>query len=159
MTSRSDGYIPPCIPTRAYKVPAGPDCVHEIKHDGPRLQVRRDGDVVRLFTRCGYDWSGPLPAIATTAMRCAREAEWWPLERRLVKCKFEPMDLANMRQNGVRSIEVMCHGCRHEVVLNVDQYPGDLLVREFGPRLVCTKCGMVGADVRPNWKERRSGRA
>jgi hypothetical protein len=36
---------------------------------------------------------------------------------------IEPMDLANMRKNGVRSIEVMCHGCRHEVILNVDQYP------------------------------------
>jgi hypothetical protein len=46
----------------------------------------------------------------------------------------------------------MCHGCRHEVIHNVDKYPGDLLVREFGPRMVCTKCGMVGADVRPNWK-------
>ena len=57
------------------------------------------------------------------------------------------MDLANMRQNAVRSLDVMCHGCRHEVILNVDQYPGDLLVREFGPRMVCTKCGMVGADV------------
>jgi hypothetical protein len=54
------------------------------------------------------------------------------------------MDLANMRQNGVRSLEVMRHGCRHEVILNVDQYPGDLLLREFGPRMVCTKCGMVG---------------
>ena len=27
------------------------------------------------------------------------------------------MDLANMRQNGVRSLLIMCHGCRHEVVL------------------------------------------
>jgi hypothetical protein len=71
------------------------------------------------------------------------------------KYKIEPMDLANMRQNGVRSLDVMCHGCRHEVILNVDQYPGDLLVREFGPRMVCTKCGMVGADVRPSWKERQ----
>jgi hypothetical protein len=59
------------------------------------------------------------------------------------KYEIEPMDLANMRQNGVRSLDVMCHGCRHEVVINVDQYPGDLLVREFGPRMVCTKCGMV----------------
>jgi bifunctional non-homologous end joining protein LigD len=66
---RSDGYIPPCIPTRAYKVPAGPDWVHEIKHDGYRLQVRRDGDTVRLFTRRGYDWSGRYPAIAVTAMQ------------------------------------------------------------------------------------------
>jgi bifunctional non-homologous end joining protein LigD len=67
MTSRADGYIPPCIPTRAYKVPAGPDWVHEIKHDGYRLQVRRQGDVVRLFTRNGYDWSARYPAISVTA--------------------------------------------------------------------------------------------
>jgi bifunctional non-homologous end joining protein LigD len=67
MPSRSDGYIPPCIPTRASKAPAGPGWVHEIKHDGYRLQVRREGDVVRLFTRRGYDWSGRYPAIAVTA--------------------------------------------------------------------------------------------
>jgi hypothetical protein len=76
------------------------------------------------------------------------------VDRRLLKYEFEPMDLANMRQNGVRSLDIRCNGCRHEVILNVDQYPGDLLVREFGPRMVCTNCGMVGADVRPNWKER-----
>jgi hypothetical protein len=70
------------------------------------------------------------------------------------KYSIEPMDLANMRQNSVRSLLVMCYGCPHEVILNVDQYPGDLLVREFGPRMVCTKCGMVGAEVRPNWRER-----
>jgi ATP-dependent DNA ligase len=43
----------PCIPTRGAKVPAGPDWLHEIKHDGYRLMVRRDGDRVRLFTRRG----------------------------------------------------------------------------------------------------------
>jgi ATP-dependent DNA ligase len=67
--ARADGYIPPCIPTRAHKPPAGPGWVHEIKHDGFRLQVRRDGDVVRLFTRRGYDWSGRYPAIVVTAMQ------------------------------------------------------------------------------------------
>ena len=45
-------------------MPSGPDWVHEIKHDGYRLQVRRDGDTVRLFTRRGYDWTGRYPAIA-----------------------------------------------------------------------------------------------
>jgi bifunctional non-homologous end joining protein LigD len=60
-------FIPPCIPTRAPKPPAGPDWVHEIKHDGYRLQVRREGEVVRLFTRRGYDWSARYPAIAVTA--------------------------------------------------------------------------------------------
>jgi len=27
-------------------------------------------------------------------------------------------------------------------------------VPAFGPRMVCTSCGTVGADVRPNWQER-----
>jgi bifunctional non-homologous end joining protein LigD len=65
-TGHRDGYIPPCIPT-AYRVPSGPDWVHEIKHDGYRLQVRRHGDAVRLFTRRGYDWTARYPAIAVTA--------------------------------------------------------------------------------------------
>jgi hypothetical protein len=38
----------------------------------------------------------------------------------------EPMDLANMRHNGVRSLAVHCHQCRHEVIMNVDHLPGDL---------------------------------
>jgi len=25
----------------------------------------------------------------------------------------------------------------------------------FRPRMVCTGCGMAGADARPNWQERR----
>jgi bifunctional non-homologous end joining protein LigD len=64
----TSGFIAPCIPTRAVKPPAGPGWVHEIKHDGYRLQVRREGEAVRLFTRRGYDWSGRYPAIAVTAM-------------------------------------------------------------------------------------------
>jgi bifunctional non-homologous end joining protein LigD len=63
------GFVPPCIPTRATKPPSGPDWIHEIKHDGYRLQVRRDGDIVRLFTRRGYDWTGRYPAIAATAIK------------------------------------------------------------------------------------------
>jgi bifunctional non-homologous end joining protein LigD len=38
-----------------------------LKHDGYRLQVRRIGDTVRLFTRRGYDWSARYPAISVTA--------------------------------------------------------------------------------------------
>jgi bifunctional non-homologous end joining protein LigD len=63
------GFVPPCVPTRAAKPPAGPGWVHEIKHDGYRLQMRREGDVVRLFTRNGYDWSARYPAIVRTAMQ------------------------------------------------------------------------------------------
>jgi bifunctional non-homologous end joining protein LigD len=69
VTVRPNGFVEPCIPTRALKPPAGSDWVHEIKHDGYRLIVRRDGDSVRLFTRRGYDWSSRYPAIARAAAK------------------------------------------------------------------------------------------
>jgi ATP-dependent DNA ligase len=59
----------PCIPTRGTKVPAGPDWLHEIKHDGYRLIVQREGELVRLFTRRGYDWTYRYPLIVAAARR------------------------------------------------------------------------------------------
>jgi hypothetical protein len=35
----------PCLPTRGSKVPSGPDWIHEIKHDGYRPIVQRDGEL------------------------------------------------------------------------------------------------------------------
>ena len=32
---------------------------------------------------------------------------------------IDPMDLANMRQNGVRSLDIMCHQCRHETIMRL----------------------------------------
>jgi bifunctional non-homologous end joining protein LigD len=63
------GYIIPAQPVKAAKPPSGPDWVHEIKHDGYRLIVRRDGRTVRLYTRNAYDWTVRLPAIAAAAQR------------------------------------------------------------------------------------------
>jgi ATP-dependent DNA ligase len=45
---RADGFVAPCIPTLAHKPPSGPGWGHEIKHDGYRLIVRREGAIVRL---------------------------------------------------------------------------------------------------------------
>jgi hypothetical protein len=38
--------------------------------------------------------------------------------------------------------------------MNVDAFGDTVPVPSFGPRMVCTGCGIVGADVRPNWQER-----
>jgi ATP-dependent DNA ligase len=59
----------PCIPTPGKLVPVGPDWIHEIKHDGYRLIVQRDGARVQLFTRNGHDWSGRYPLIVEAALR------------------------------------------------------------------------------------------
>jgi hypothetical protein len=59
----------PCIPTRGTKVPDRPEWFHEIKHDGYRLIVQREGKTVRLWTRNGYDWSSRYPRIVEAALR------------------------------------------------------------------------------------------
>jgi hypothetical protein len=64
-----------------------------------------------------------------------------------------PMDLANMRENGVRSLDVSCWLCHHRAILSADPWPDHVPVPTFGPRMVCTHCGIIGADARPNWKE------
>jgi bifunctional non-homologous end joining protein LigD len=63
------GFVVPAQPIKASKPPSGTDWVHEIKHDGYRLIVRRDGPTVRLYTRNAYDWTARLPAIAAAATR------------------------------------------------------------------------------------------
>ena len=50
-------------------VPAGPDWLHEIKYDGYRLRVERNGDRVRLITRGGYDWTKRFPWIVEAALK------------------------------------------------------------------------------------------
>jgi hypothetical protein len=67
---------------------------------------------------------------------------------------IKPMDLANMRENGVRSLLIWCRNCHHEKIMNVDHLPGNVTVPSLGQRMSCIKCGTVGADVRPNWQER-----
>ena len=46
--------------------------------------------------------------------------------------------------------------CHHSPVINADGWPDDTVLLDLDPRAICTKCGMIGADVRPNWSERPS---
>ena len=41
-----------------------------------------------------------------------------------------------------------------QAILSADAWPTQLPVPTFGPRTVCTRGGIIGADARrPNWKE------
>jgi hypothetical protein len=63
MSAHLYGFGDPCLPTRVATAPAGAQWVHEIKHDGYRLMVRRAPDGIRIKTRRGYDWSDRYPLI------------------------------------------------------------------------------------------------
>ena len=66
----------------------------------------------------------------------------------------QPMTLGNMREQGVRRLSVSCWVCHHTAVIDVRDYPDQARVPAFGPKMVCTGCGIIGADARPNWVDR-----
>lgn len=61
-------FIEPCLPCVALLPPSGSDWLHEVKHDGHRLLVRRDGSKVYLYNALGDDWTARLPRIAEAVM-------------------------------------------------------------------------------------------
>jgi bifunctional non-homologous end joining protein LigD len=62
-------FIFPCQPKVSRRPPIGPGWVHELKHDGYRLQVHvRDGRV-RLYTVNAADWSDRYPLVVEEAAR------------------------------------------------------------------------------------------
>jgi bifunctional non-homologous end joining protein LigD len=65
---RSLGFIEPCLPSPAKRPPAGPNWLHEVKHDGFRIMARRDSAGVRLFTRSGHDFTHRFPLAAAAVM-------------------------------------------------------------------------------------------
>lgn len=68
------GFIRPCLPILATKPPLGPGWVHEIKHDGYRLQIHARGGRVRLYTMNGADWTDRYPLIVAEARRIKGDA-------------------------------------------------------------------------------------
>jgi ATP-dependent DNA ligase len=60
-------FIPPALSSPSERVPIGGEWIHEIKHDGYRMMVRRDVSGVRLLTRNGKDWTGRFPTIVDAA--------------------------------------------------------------------------------------------
>ena len=62
------GFIKPCMPSKVSQPPSGSLWVHEIKQDGYRLMVRRDGLHLRCFTRNGNNWADHFPTIVENAL-------------------------------------------------------------------------------------------
>jgi bifunctional non-homologous end joining protein LigD len=98
---RPSGFIEPCRPSKVSAPPSGPEWVHEIKHDGFRLLVRRDGPRVRCFTRGGYDWADRFPAIVQAASRL--RAQSFLIDGEVIVCRpdgLSDFDALRYRRDG-----------------------------------------------------------
>ena len=76
----------PCIPSGAKSVPDRPEWIHEIKHDGYRLIVQREGLRVRLWTRfrhaCLLGLEGMVSKHPEGAYRSGRFRHWIKVKNR-----------------------------------------------------------------------------
>jgi bifunctional non-homologous end joining protein LigD len=68
------GFVQPSRPTLSKNPPTGEHWVHEVKHDGYRLQVHVRAGRVRLYTMNAADWTERYPLIVEAASRLKRDA-------------------------------------------------------------------------------------
>jgi bifunctional non-homologous end joining protein LigD len=65
--TKGAGYIAPLKPTLVSEPPDGDGWIHELKHDGYRVQVVVEGSSIRVFTKNGHDWTDRFRCIAQDA--------------------------------------------------------------------------------------------
>ena len=62
-------FLEPSLASPCEKPPSGPKWIHEIKHNGYRLQARIDGASVQLLTRKGLDWTQRFSSLAAAVKK------------------------------------------------------------------------------------------
>jgi bifunctional non-homologous end joining protein LigD len=88
----------PCLPRPAKQPPAGPDWIHEIKHDGFRILAWRTSHGVRLLTRNGYDFTdrftfSAMAIKALPARSCVVDCE-------AIVCNDDGLSVFDLIRNG-----------------------------------------------------------
>ena len=65
--------------------------------------------------------------------------------------------MAHIRPHGCRDLLTYCDSgrCHHSATMNADWLLDETPVRSLCPLMVCTVCGYVGANVRPDWSPPR----
>src|SRR6201987_689724 len=68
------GFVKPCRPTLVPCPPAGPDWLHEIKHDGYRILACKEGGRVTLWSRHGTILTDRFPRVAEAIFSLAADS-------------------------------------------------------------------------------------
>ena len=65
----------------------------------------------------------------------------------------DPVTIGHVRSHGCRDLLVYCTSiwCNHSARINADWLPDETVLLALERRMVCTACGLIGADVRPDW--------
>ena len=70
------GMVEPQLAVLCKSPPAGPQWVHEVKHDGYRMLCRIDDGRARMQSRSGKDWTADFPALVNALARLPVRSAW-----------------------------------------------------------------------------------
>jgi anaerobic glycerol-3-phosphate dehydrogenase len=92
---------------------------HEIKYDGYRVIVSREGKTVRLFTKNGHDWSKRYPWLMETALKMKQNH--FVIDGEVVVVGV----------NGVSDFDAL-HSLQHDGEVQLDACRGVVRIPKFG---------------------------
>ncbi len=67
-------FIRPCSPIISKVPPTGPGWLHEVKFDGYRCQIHKDGKQVALFSKNGNEFTSRYPAVVSAVAKLPTKA-------------------------------------------------------------------------------------
>jgi hypothetical protein len=67
--------------------------------------------------------------------------------------KRDTVTMGHIRGHGCRELLVYCTSpwCNQSAKLTLNSLPDETMLLDLDSRMVCTACGLIGADVRPDW--------
>jgi hypothetical protein len=72
-----------------------------------------------------------------------------------LKSEESTVTLDHIRGHGYRDF-IAVNPCSDGATLNADHMPGRHAIRPLGARIVCSRCGYRGVDVRPDSRMQRN---
>ena len=75
-----------------------------------------------------------------------------PAKRRPTPYRGRPSP-SDIFDHGCRRLLIYCSTglCHHSAIVEADHWGDQTAIRDLCSKAVCTQCGMIGADVRPDW--------
>ncbi len=70
-------FVPPMLAKLVGVLPEGPEWEYEVKLDGYRLEAVKTGEKVRLYSRCGNDFTKKFARIAGQVEKMLPTNELW----------------------------------------------------------------------------------
>nr|WP_027542910.1 hypothetical protein [Bradyrhizobium sp. WSM2254] len=79
-----------------------------------------------------------------------------PIKRTIPTCvdgRPVKITFGEMREKGARGVLIYCadYRCGHSTALSANRWPDDVRLSDIERRFICTACGELGADVRPDF--------